>query len=107
VFGYYNPASDRSYKTGREKFQDDRALLMPFFIQLMIDIRGVRDLPVKDEFLRGMEELRNTKEVSFYAVFAARTFLDITYELGEDIEKIFPHYARSHRLNGKGHEAAL
>ncbi|KAI3326842.1 hypothetical protein HD806DRAFT_488357 [Xylariaceae sp. AK1471] len=89
MFGYFDPASDRSHKTGWEKFQDDRALLMPFFTELMTAIRGVVDWPVKDEFLRGVEELGKTKEVPFYAVFAAQIFLDITYELGEDIESPF------------------
>lgn len=89
MFGFYDPASDRSRKTGQEKFNDDRALLMSFFTELMTAIRGVRDWPVKDAFLLGMEELSKTNDVPFYAVFAAQIFLDITYELGEDIERPF------------------
>ncbi|KAI0903890.1 hypothetical protein F4823DRAFT_629042 [Ustulina deusta] len=79
MFGYYDPATDRSRKTGLQKFEDDRALLMLFISELMTAIRGVQDWPVKDEFLRGMEEL----------IFAAQIFLDITYELGEDIQTPF------------------
>lgn len=89
MFGYYNPASDRSRKTGKEKFEDDRALLMPFFTELITAIRMVKHWPVKDEFLRGMEELNRTKEIPFYLVFATQIFLDITYELGEDIQRPF------------------
>ncbi|KAI8626898.1 hypothetical protein F5Y19DRAFT_194089 [Xylariaceae sp. FL1651] len=89
TFGYYNPASNRSHKKGLQKFQDDRALLMPFFTEVMTAIRGVHDWPVKDELFRGIEELSKTKEVPFYAVFAAQIFLDITYQLGEDIERPF------------------
>ncbi|KAI0416786.1 hypothetical protein F5X98DRAFT_387764 [Xylaria grammica] len=89
MFGVYDPTSDRSRKTGLQKFEDDRALLMPFFTELTTTIRGVQDWPVKDEFLRGIEELSKTKEVPFYAVFAAQIFLDITYKLGEDIQRPF------------------
>ncbi|KAI0550364.1 hypothetical protein F4679DRAFT_208740 [Xylaria curta] len=89
MFGFYDPASDRSKKTGQQKFNDDRALLMSFFTEQMTTIRGVQGWPIQDEFLRGVEELSNTKEVPFYAVFAAQVFLDITYELGEEIQRPF------------------
>jgi hypothetical protein len=62
---------------------------MPYFTELMTAIRGARDWPVKDEFLRGIEELSNTLQVPFYAVFAAQIFLDITYELGKDTKRPF------------------
>ncbi|KAI0469205.1 hypothetical protein F4859DRAFT_505520 [Xylaria cf. heliscus] len=89
MFGWYDPASDRSKKTGLEKFKDDKALLMSFFTEQMTVLIGVKGWPVKDEFLRGLEELSKTGEVPFYAVFAAQVFLDITYELGEDIQTPF------------------
>ncbi|KAI1420352.1 hypothetical protein F5Y12DRAFT_788329 [Xylaria sp. FL1777] len=89
MFGVYDPASDRSCKTGWQKFEDDRALIMPFFTELMTTISCVQGWPVKDEFLRGIEELSKTRGVPFYAVFAAQIFLDVTYELGEDIQRPF------------------
>ncbi|KAI8948207.1 hypothetical protein F4801DRAFT_469679 [Xylaria longipes] len=89
IFGFYDPKSDRSKKTGWQKFKDDKALLMSFFTEQMTTIRGVEGWPVQDEFLRGMEELSKTKEIPFYAVFAAQIFLDITYELSEDIQRPF------------------
>lgn len=89
MFGSYDPESDRSLKSGQEKFHDDRALLMPFFTELATAIRGGETWPVKDEFLRGMEELERTRRIPFYLVFAAQVFLDITYELGDYIESPF------------------
>ncbi|KAI0521398.1 hypothetical protein F5B22DRAFT_634763 [Xylaria bambusicola] len=89
MFGFYNTASHRSRKTGLQKFEDDRALLLVFFTELMTIIRCVKSWPVKDEFLRGIEELDKTRQVPFYAVFAAQVFLDITYELEEDIQRPF------------------
>ncbi|KAI1317053.1 hypothetical protein F5Y16DRAFT_419947 [Xylariaceae sp. FL0255] len=85
----YDATSDRSCKTGREKYEDDRALLMRFVPELMTASCGVCDWPVRDKFLRGIEELHRTREVPFYAVFAAQIFLDITYELGLDITRPF------------------
>lgn len=89
MFGYFDPRSDRARKTGRQKFEDDRALLMPFFTELITVIIGFDDWLVKDEFIRGMEELRKTRQVPFYAVFATQIFLDITYELGPAVERPF------------------
>ncbi|KAG6011990.1 hypothetical protein E4U43_007999 [Claviceps pusilla] len=89
MFGYFDPRSDRAGKTGRQKFEDDRALLMPFFTELITVIIGFDDWLVKDEFIRGMEELHKTRQVPFYAVFAAQLFLDITYELGPAVERPF------------------
>ncbi|KAI1643963.1 uncharacterized protein F4817DRAFT_348063 [Daldinia loculata] len=81
MFGYYDPRSARDSKSGYQKFEEDRVLLMSFFTELMAVERGVGDYPVEDEFLRGIKELAKTKEVPFYLVFAAQIFLDIHYIL--------------------------
>ncbi|KAI1809400.1 hypothetical protein GGS20DRAFT_572080 [Poronia punctata] len=97
MFGTYDTASDRSSKSGFQKFEDDRALLMPFFSEMVTALRGGPDWPVKDEFLRGMDELSRTRKIPFYLVFAAQVFLDITYKLGPDIDRpyntLFSHTA--------------
>lgn len=82
-FGWYDASSDRQSKTGRQKFQEDVALLMPFFAELMAVARSVGDYPVQDEFPRGMEELNKTNKIPFYLVFAAQVFLDIHHVLRE------------------------
>ncbi|KAK8079330.1 hypothetical protein PG994_003137 [Apiospora phragmitis] len=89
MFGYYDPKVNRSKLTGQQKFEQDRALLFPYFAELVTIIRGVRDWPVKDELLRGMEDVIRTKKITFGVVFAAQTFLDITYELGGGIDQPF------------------
>ncbi|KAK8036298.1 hypothetical protein PG993_008912 [Apiospora rasikravindrae] len=89
MFGHYDPKVNRSKLTGQQKFEQDRALLMPYFAELVTVIRGVDGWPVKDEFLRGIEDVIKTKEITFGVVFAAQTFLDITYELGEGIDQPF------------------
>ncbi|KAI1207163.1 uncharacterized protein F4807DRAFT_435922 [Annulohypoxylon truncatum] len=89
MFGYYDPQSDRASKTGYQKFEEDRVLLMTIFTELMAVVRGIENYPVEDEFLRGIRELANTKQVSFYIVFAAQVFLDIHYTLREHAGKCF------------------
>ncbi|KAK9322283.1 hypothetical protein V1517DRAFT_140982 [Lipomyces orientalis] len=81
MFGRYDPDSDPATKTGRQKYQEDRILLMEFFSELMTVIRCVPGYPVEDEFLRGMKELDKTRTVSFSLVFAAQIFLDIHHTM--------------------------
>jgi hypothetical protein len=95
MFGHYDPESDRSRKTGQQKFEDDRALLMPFFTELMTVVRCFSDWPAKDEFIRGMQELDKSGELPFYVVFAAQVFLDITYELGPHIQRAFEYLVQN------------
>ncbi|KAI0880217.1 uncharacterized protein GGS22DRAFT_175449 [Annulohypoxylon maeteangense] len=87
MFGYYDPQSDRASKTGYQKFEEDRILLMTIFGEHMAVVRGVANYPVEDEFLRGIQELTNTREISFCLVFAAQIFLDIHYILREHAGK--------------------
>ncbi|TGJ80643.1 hypothetical protein E0Z10_g8123 [Xylaria hypoxylon] len=88
-FGYYDPTSGHDQKTGHQKHKDDRAVLMSFCSQAITIVREMKKWPIQDEFMRGINEIDKTKEIPFYAIFAAQVFLDITYTLGEDIEKPF------------------
>ncbi|OAA72025.1 hypothetical protein LEL_09260 [Akanthomyces lecanii RCEF 1005] len=87
TFGTFDINSDRTKKSGTAKFHDDRALLMPFFTDLMTVVLSAPAWPVHDEFLRGMKEKTRTGSVPFYLVFAAQVFLDVTYTLGPGIER--------------------
>ncbi|KAI0191615.1 hypothetical protein F4808DRAFT_381824 [Astrocystis sublimbata] len=89
MFGTYDPSSNRDTKSGYEKFVEDRALLMPFFTELATACIGVADYPVEDEFLRGMVEMRKTKQTPFPMVFAAQVFLDIHHLLRTDVSRAF------------------
>ncbi|KAI1124433.1 hypothetical protein F5Y10DRAFT_30607 [Nemania abortiva] len=89
MFGTYDPKSNRNAKSGYEKFHEDRALLMPFFTELMTVCVSVTDYPVEDEFLRGMAEMRKTRRTPFPMVFAAQVFLDIHHVLRKDVSRAF------------------
>lgn len=86
IFGTYDPSSNRSTKTGLAKFQDDRALVMPYFSELITIVMGLPNWPIEDEFLRGMAQIHKTKQIPFYSVFATQVFLDISYTLKEHVD---------------------
>lgn len=81
----YDPISDWSGMTKPEVFQKDESLLLEHLSELTIIVRCVENYPVSDELLRGMEELRRTKDIPMYLVFAAQTFLDVHHVLGKHV----------------------
>ncbi|KAI0541399.1 hypothetical protein GGR58DRAFT_456931 [Xylaria digitata] len=85
MFGHYDPTSGHDQKTGRQKFEDDRALLLPF----LDGLKNEKHWPAPDGFTRGIYEIVNNYQVPFYTLFAAQVFLDITYVLGKDIKNPF------------------
>lgn len=98
TFGTYDPASDRSLKTGRQRFIEDQILLMEFFTELITVVRCIPGYPVKDGFLCGMGELNKTGAIPFYLIFAAQVFLDIHHILRSEAavasEKVLYQVAR-------------
>lgn len=80
MFGTYDPARDWSRMPKQDKFQQDKILMMEFFTELATVVRCV-DYPVRDEFIRGMQELDRSREIPMYLAFAAQIFLDIHHVL--------------------------
>lgn len=86
LYGYgsgytYDATPDWGTMSNQEKYRQDKTLLTEFFTDLMTVVRSVPEYPVHDEFVRGMQELDNTKKVPMYLVFAAQAFLDIHHIL--------------------------
>ncbi|KAI1323437.1 hypothetical protein F5Y16DRAFT_412651 [Xylariaceae sp. FL0255] len=89
MFGTYDASSNRDAKSGYEKFLEDRALLMPFFTELITVCTLVTDYPIEDEFLRCMAEMKKTRRTPFSMVFAAQVYLDIHHVLRTDVLRAF------------------
>lgn len=86
VFDYclpaaYDPTPDWDTMTMQKKYEQDKILMMEFCTDLMTVVRLVPKYPVRDEFIRGMQELDRTQDVPMYLVFAAQIFLDIHHVL--------------------------
>ncbi|KAF4987340.1 hypothetical protein FDECE_15474 [Fusarium decemcellulare] len=90
MFGKYDANSNRDSKTGQEKFEEDKVLLMEYLPELItVVLRIPRKYPIEDEFLRGMRVLENKSTVPFSLVFAAQVFLDIHHTMRAEAETSF------------------
>lgn len=78
----FDPNSDWSQKTSTAKYEDDRALFMPFFSDMATVVKSMPRWPVHDACLRGVKEMMTTGVIPFSMVFATQVFLDINYTLG-------------------------
>ncbi|VUC22349.1 unnamed protein product [Clonostachys rosea] len=89
MFGHYDAKSDRTKKSGREKFLEDQILIMELFTEFITLIRCVASYPVEDEVIRGMRVLEKTKTVSFSLVFAVQMVLDINHIMRDGARSSF------------------
>lgn len=90
-YGTYNSASDRSRKSSRDKFLEDKILLMENLPEFYFYHRNTKPNPppVEDEFIRGLHIMFETKEVTLPMVFATTLFLDIHHTLRDQVDDGF------------------
>ena len=79
----YNPSSNRDRKSDREKFMEDKILLLEMLPEFYFHCRITKPnpSPVEDEFTRLLRAMFETKEVTLPLVFAATLFLGIHHML--------------------------
>lgn len=92
-FGTYAPSSDRSRKSSREKFQEDKILLLELLPELLVLFHGTERTQAEDEFTRGFRIFSKTKEVPLWLAFAATLFLDIHHILRDEVDFCFKRLA--------------
>lgn len=85
MYGVYDPSRDRASMSAEAKFNQDKIILLEFFTELSTVNRSLPDYPVQDEFMRGMKELDETRQVPMYLAFATQIYLDIHHLLGERV----------------------
>lgn len=85
MYGMYDPSRSRATMSTVTKFNQDKIILMEYFSEMSTVNRSGMTYPVQDEFLRGMQELDDTRTVPMYLAFATQIFLDIHHLLGEDV----------------------
>lgn len=77
-YGTYDPVSNRESKSEKDKWTEDKIVLMEALPDLVILGKQVlAHHPVKDEFTEEVSKLYQTKEVTFALIFAAQSFLDV------------------------------
>lgn len=112
-FGTYNPSTDRSKKSGREKWQEDRIILLEILSDFFI-INRMRALPAEDEITRSLRPFMSTKVITFSVLMATQVFLDTHHILRVHISKGYQDLNRTRRYietsiksNFKFHEKLL
>ena len=95
-FGVRNTRIDWDTKTAREKFQDDRLVLMEAFPDLMLmSMVTSRSTLAEDELIRGIRQMTPGNPIPLWLVFAAQCFLDAQHFLGQDVTRGFAEVERT------------
>lgn len=87
-FGHRDLRSKWSQKSPREKFQDDKLVLLEAFPDLMLMTMITSRSPLaEDELIRGFRHMAPGKDIPLCLVFAAQCFLDVQHVLEEDVSR--------------------
>ena len=87
-FGVRNTTVDWDTKTAREKFDDDRLILMEAFPDLMlISMVTSKSTLAEDELIRGIRQMTPQNPVPLWLVFAAQCFVDVQHFLDQDVAR--------------------
>ncbi|KAF2146868.1 uncharacterized protein K452DRAFT_242024, partial [Aplosporella prunicola CBS 121167] len=97
-YGIYHPSSDRNEKSSRQKFQEDKIILMELLPEFALVCMNTNTIPAQDELTRGLRVLFKTRKMSFAVVFAAQIFLDIHYMLRDDVVRGFKDLQQTAQL---------
>lgn len=94
-FGTYNASSNRSQKSARDKFREDKIVLLEVLPEFCVLARYPKTIPAEDNFTCGMREMIKTKKVSIALVLATQIFLDVHHILRDQIVTGFSDLVKS------------
>ncbi|PLB54962.1 hypothetical protein P170DRAFT_28669 [Aspergillus steynii IBT 23096] len=86
-YGTFDPASNRSKKSARERYQEDKIVMLEVLSEFLAFHRGVPSQTFEDEFTRGLRLMFDTHEIPIWLVFAAQVFLDIHHALRGQVQE--------------------
>lgn len=92
-FGVYAPQSNRASMSSREKFREDKIVLLEILPEIFTLILRP-EVPAEDEMTRGIREMKKQREVPLWLTFAAQIFLDIHHILRERVSDGFKDLVR-------------
>ncbi len=84
-FGVYNSSTNRASKSSRDKFVEDKVLLLDILPEFCVFSQLPEGIPAEDEMARGMRRLYNDKDLPVWLIFAAQVFLDINHALRQQV----------------------
>lgn len=97
-FGTFDRARDRSEKSAREKFSEDKIIMLEILSDFLTMHRITPPRPFEDEFTRGLRKMFDTHEIPLWLVFAAQVFLDIHHVLRDGVQRGFEDFGRFAKL---------
>ena len=97
TYGIYNASSNRNSKSAREKFREDKIIMLEALPEFCLLARSDQVLG-EDELTRGVRQMVKTKQVPMWLTFAAQIFLDIHHIFRAEVEKGFHDFVRSSKF---------
>lgn len=83
-YGSYDACSDRSKKSGRQKWEEDQIILLEILSDFFV-ISQLTPLPAEDEITRSLRSFMSTKSITFPVLIATQIFLDTHHVLRDQI----------------------
>lgn len=97
-YGTFDRASDRSTKSARDKFKEDKIVLLEILSEFLTLHRTMPPQPFEDEFTRGLRMMFDTHNIPLWLVLAAQVFLDIHHILRAGVTKGFSDLSNSSKI---------
>ncbi len=92
-----SPALNRSVRTNREKYQEDKIVLLEVTADFCFMVQMASEIPADDELTRGFCALVEDKKTPLWLVFSAQNFLDIHHIFRQDFGKAFAVLQKTER----------
>jgi hypothetical protein len=93
-YGTYDASSDRSGKSVREKFLEDKIILLEILPDFSALALAKGHLLGEDEMTRGIRDMIYSNKISLGLIFATRIFLDVHHIMRQDISRGFEDLCR-------------
>ncbi|KAL4812452.1 hypothetical protein BDW67DRAFT_178687 [Aspergillus spinulosporus] len=89
-FGTFDRASNRSKKSGRGRFDEDKLVMLEILSEFLFLHRLVPSPePHEDDITRGLRQMFDTHRKPLWLTFGCQVFLDIHHSLRDDVERGF------------------
>ncbi|KAL8915636.1 MAG: hypothetical protein Q9172_006818 [Xanthocarpia lactea] len=95
-FGNRDKRTTWAQKPAREKFQDDKLVLLEGFPDLHLLATTSKQKPLaEDDFLRGIRDMEPDRDIPLWLVFAAQCFLDTQHVLEHELDRGYADLKRT------------
>lgn len=97
-FGTFDRAKDWSKKSAREKYSNDKIIMLEILSDFLTRHRVSHPPPFEDEFTRGLRRMFDKRELPLWLAFAGQVYLNIHHVLCDDVQRGFKEFRRFAKL---------